>query len=339
MKLGFPMSLSNRSKSACAAAITIILAACTATRPAPVSDTRTPAPSAPAPIVSSQLPVAPTPVATAAPVSEPGKTHVVQKGDTLISIAFQNGLDYRELALWNNIENPNVIKLGDTLRLTPPGAVAASAPGASPKPGEPVVAPLVITPAPAASGATVNTDKLKVEPKATRVPYSDAALAKANAEANTPITGTPLVPAVTPTPAIAPVPPAATAATTADRVEWSWPVQPVPQSKQLIPYTELAKGVGITGTKGTPVRAAAAGKVIYTGSHIRGYGRLVIIRHTADWSSAYAHNEKIVVEEGATVKKGDKIAEMGDSDADQVKLHFEIRKNGKPVDPVKMLSN
>ena len=135
------------------------------------------------------------------------------------------------------------------------------------------------------------------------------------------------------------MPPAATAATTADRVEWSWPVQPVPQSKQLIPYTELAKGVGITGTKGTPVRAAAAGKVIYTGSHIRGYGRLVIIRHTADWSSAYAHNEKIVVEEGATVKKGDKIAEMGDSDADQVKAAFRDSQERKPVDPVKMLSN
>ena len=111
-------------------------------------------------------------------MSEPGKTHVVQKGDTLISIAFQNGLDYRELALWNNIENPERYQAGRHARLTPPGAVAASAPGASPKPGEPVVAPLVITPAPAASGATVNTDKLKVEPKATRVPYSDAALAR-----------------------------------------------------------------------------------------------------------------------------------------------------------------
>ncbi len=316
----------------------VLLAACSAPRPAPVVDTRTPPASGPAPITSSTAPAN----AAAAPgtdkPADSGKTYVVQKGDTLISIAFQNGLDYRELALWNNIENPNVIKLGDILRLTPPGAaVATPAVGAVPKPGEPVVAPLVITPAPAASGASVNSDKLKVEPKATRVPYSDAALAKANAEASTPISGTPLAPAVAAAPIVAPTP--AAASPSAERVDWAWPVQPAPQAKQLIPYSELSKGMGITGTKGTPVRAAAAGKVIYTGSHIRGYGRLVIIRHTADWSSAYAHNDKILVEEGATVKKGDKIAEMGDSDADQVKLHFEIRKNGKPLDPTKLLAN
>lgn len=323
------------------AILAMLLAACSAPRPAPVVDTRTPLPGTPAPITSSSTPAAPAAAPSGDKAGDPGKTHVVQKGDTLISIAFQNGLDYRELALWNNIENPNVIKLGDTLRLTPPGAPASvPAPGATPKPGEPVVAPLVITPAPSVSGATVNSDKLKVEPKATRVPYSDAALAKANAEAATPITGTPLLPATTAAgPAIAPTPAVAATPPAADRVDWSWPIQPAPQAKQLIPYTELSKGMGIAGSKGTPVRAAAAGKVIYTGSHIRGYGRLVIIRHTADWSSAYAHNDKILVEEGATVKKGDKIAEMGDSDADQVKLHFEIRKNGKPLDPAKILQN
>ncbi|MBL8520460.1 MAG: peptidoglycan DD-metalloendopeptidase family protein [Betaproteobacteria bacterium] len=324
--------MTNR-KNAIVAAVALALAACSATRPAPVVDTRTPSPTVPAPIVSSTS----TPSPAADKPADGGKTHVVQKGETLISIAFQNGLDYRELALWNNIDNPNVIKLGDTLRLTPPGAPAATA-TATPKPGEPVVTPLVITPAPTVTGTTVNSDKLKVEPKASRTPYSDAAFAKATAEASSPITGTPLPPVAAVAPTAAPaLPVPATAA--GDRVDWAWPIVPAPAAKQLIPYSELAKGVGITGSKGTAVRAAAAGKVIYTGSHIRGYGRLVIIRHTADWSSAYAHNDKIVVEEGATVKKGDKIAEMGDSDADQVKLHFEIRKNGKPLDPVKMLGN
>ncbi|MFM7294160.1 MAG: peptidoglycan DD-metalloendopeptidase family protein [Burkholderiales bacterium] len=102
-------------------------------------------------------------------------------------------------------------------------------------------------------------------------------------------------------------------------------------------FTEANKGIDIAGTKGTAVNAAGNGKVIYSGSGLRGYGRLVIIKHNVNWFSAYAHNEKIVVAEGQEVKRGQKIAEMGNSDTDQVKLHFEIRKNGKPLDPVKFL--
>ena len=104
-------------------------------------------------------------------------------------------------------------------------------------------------------------------------------------------------------------------------------------------FTDANKGVDISGTKGTPIHAAASGKVVYSGAGLRGYGRLVIIKHNATWLSAYAHNEKILVAEGENVKKGQKIAEMGSSDADQVKLHFEIRKQGKPVDPMKFLPN
>ncbi len=102
-------------------------------------------------------------------------------------------------------------------------------------------------------------------------------------------------------------------------------------------FTEANKGIDIAGAKGTAVNAAGNGKVIYSGSGLRGYGRLVIIKHNVTWFSAYAHNEKIVVAEGQEVKRGQKIAEMGNSDTDQVKLHFEIRKNGKPLDPVKFL--
>ena len=104
-------------------------------------------------------------------------------------------------------------------------------------------------------------------------------------------------------------------------------------------FTDANKGVDIFGNKGTPILASAPGKVVYSGAGLRGYGRLVIIKHNATWLSAYAHNEKILVAEGEEVKKGQKIAEMGSSDADQVKLHFEIRKQGKPVDPMKFLPN
>jgi len=94
--------------------------------------------------------------------------------------------------------------------------------------------------------------------------------------------------------------------------------------------------VDIPGKKGAPVQAAASGRVIYAGD-LRGYGRLVIIKHNNTWVSAYAHNEKLLVKEQQDVKKGQKIAEMGSSDTDQVKLHFEVRRNGKPVDPAKVL--
>ena len=112
-----------------------------------------------------------------------------------------------------------------------------------------------------------------------------------------------------------------------------WPVK----GKVLVPFTEVAKGMDIAGKRGAPVVAAAAGRVIYADAGLRGYGKLVIIRHNDTWLSAYAHNDKILVKEQDEVKKGQKIAEMGATDADQVGLHFEIRRQGKPVDPVKVL--
>ena len=124
-----------------------------------------------------------------------------------------------------------------------------------------------------------------------------------------------------------------------DDVDWAWPIQPAPKGKIVATFTDANKGVDISGTKGTAILASSPGKVVYSGAGLRGYGRLVIIKHNATWLSAYAHNEKILVAEGEEVKKGQKIAEMGSSDADQVKLHFEIRKQGKPVDPLKLLPN
>jgi lipoprotein NlpD len=119
-----------------------------------------------------------------------------------------------------------------------------------------------------------------------------------------------------------------------ERLSWMWPSE----GRIVATFDEgKNKGVDIAGRLGQPVTAAGAGKVMYAGSGIRGYGNLVIVKHSNSLLSAYAHNRAIVVKEGQTVSKGEKIAEMGDSDADSVKLHFEIRQQGKPVDPSRFL--
>ena len=319
--------------------IAAMLTACAAPRPAPVSDARAPA------LAGAPKAVQPDVKSTAGQATKPidaGKIHTIQKGDTLISIALANGLDYRELAAWNNLENPNAIKLGETLRLTAPGSVndiSATSSATQPQPGAPVTAPLIFTNVPTPAAVSLaNSDKLKTEPKATKLAYSDAAYAKALAEsagaaaASVPANALP----VAPTQAAPPVS-VTTAPPASDDVEWAWPIQPVPRGKIVAMYTEVNKGIDIAGIKGSPIFASAPGKVVYSGAGLRGYGRLVIIKHNATWLSAYAHNEKILVTEGEEIKKGQKIAEMGSSDADQVKLHFEIRKQGKPLDPLQFL--
>jgi lipoprotein NlpD len=330
---------SQRFLTAAALVLFALLTACATKTPAPVSDRRPPAAAEAAPPSTPMKPAA-----TEAKPVDMGKTHTVQKGDTLIGLALQYGLEYRELAAWNNIENPNVIKVDEVLRLTAPGTTPASgaAPTAAPKPGAPVVTPLNPTPSPSAASERPpsNTASTKVEPRAGKTPYTDQAYQRLSAQAATAAAATPTpTPVVPTTPVTAPstpvVPPSASPAATAgnDDVEWAWPVK----GKVIANFTDANKGMDIAGTKGAAVNAAGAGKVIYSGSGLRGYGRLVIIKHNVTWFSAYAHNEKIVVAEGQEVKRGQKIAEMGNSDADQVKLHFEIRKNGKPLDPAKFL--
>ena len=313
--------------------VVAVLSACAAKRPAPVSDARTS-------VVTGTLAPDVNPVVTSASAPSPvdaGRIHTIQKGDTLLSVALANGLDYRELAAWNNIVNPNVIKLGEVLRLTPPGSTTNIGQGAAqPQPGVPVSSPLVITQSPTGT-SLANTDKMKMEPKASTVPYTDQTYAKLSAEAAAATSAAPAATAVAPVAALPA--PAPAIAPGSDDVEWAWPIQPMPKGKIIAMFTDANKGVDISGSKGAPIVAAAGGKVVYSGAGLRGYGRLVIIKHNATWLSAYAHNEKILVAEGENVKKGQKIAEMGSSDADQVKLHFEIRKQGKPVDPMKFLPN
>lgn len=321
-------------------------------------------PPLPAPVIergsAAKLPTR-KPTATDARV----EFYTVKKGDTLHSIALDQGVDYRDLAVWNGITDPNRIAVGQQLRLRAPasppadGAPAtvsplATAPPAEGKPlgGETTAAPAPRTVEPGPPAALVKG------PKAQRLPYSEAAL---NELTSAPSPFSPAAAVVagplpkaggadaakqdgaraeTPKTDLAKVDPKAGAAPEAtdddeDRVNWSWPAT----GKVVTAYSEAAnlKGIGIGGKAGQPVLASAAGKVVYAGSGLRGYGKLVIIKHNKTYLSVYAHNSEILVKEGQSVSKGQKIAEMGNSDSDQVKLHFEIRRQGKPVDPLRYL--
>jgi len=307
--------------------LAFLLAACAARGPAPVVD-RTADRAPPKPEVPAEPPK---------PVEKPIPTHTVKRGETLVGIALQHGLDYRELAAWNNITNPNVLAVGQVL-------VVAAPAGAKPLAGN-TTSPLGVTPLigpgpPIEARPLANTPNTKVEPRGEKVPYSDRALAQLNAAAGggtAPGPETATTTTIQPPPVetqIQPAEPEKPAGTDREDVDWMWPVK---GSKVLAPFTEASKGVDLSGRKGAPVVAAASGRVVYAGAGLRGYGKLVIIKHNNTWLSAYAHNDNIVVKEQQDVRKGQKIAEMGQTDADQVKLHFEVRREGKPVDPAKVL--
>lgn len=286
------------------------LTACTAPGPAPVSD-RSPARTA----VKSEAPRPATP--QIAPSTN--GLHAIQRGDTLYAIAFANGLDYREIAIWNQLESADRILVGQVLRLTPP-------------PGAVEIKPLDDEPAP--SARPLAEPPVLREPQAVLLAYSEANWAQASGAR--PVTA--VAPAaISPAPVAAtpPAPAPAPAAAASGAVDsWLWPVDGTLAGRF---GAAGGKGIDIVGQRNAPVKAVAPGKVVYSGSGLRGYGKLVIIKHNKDYLSAYAHNDQILVKEGQSVSKGQQIAAMGNTDADQVKLHFEIRKLGKPVDPAKYL--
>ena len=264
-------------------------------------------------------------------------TYVVKPGDTLYSIARAHGLDHRELIALNGIENPNQISVGRVLKVKSKASEASTSTGADVSPittGEVIAKPIgddqsVEQKSLDGSAVGGNTDKLKREPKAGKEKYSDEALVQAQ-------NSTQIAPATaTAAPSEAPPEAKPTEATAAgDDVGWIWPAN----GKTIGTFSEGGnKGVDIAGKAGDAVIAAGDGKVVYSGTGLRGYGKLVIIKHNNTYLSAYAHNQNILVKEGQSVTKGQKIAEMGNTDADQVKLHFEVRRSGKPVDPLKYL--
>lgn len=242
----------------------------------------------------------PVPAAVdASPVKQPpgvenaGKPgyYTVKSGDTLIRIGLDTGQNWRDIARWNSLENPNLIEVGQVLRVVPPSSDN----------------PLVVTrPVSSGSANTVTT--------ATAAPVQAASAARpASAPAGT-----------SPAPASA----------GEDDIAWLWPAQ----GTVLAGFDEAKnKGLDISGKAGDAILASADGRVVYAGAGLRGYGNLIILKHNNTFLTAYAHNQTLLVKEDQTVKKGQKIAEMGNSDADRVKLHFEIRRQGKPVDPAKYL--
>ncbi|HJV60455.1 MAG TPA: peptidoglycan DD-metalloendopeptidase family protein [Albitalea sp.] len=243
-----------------------------------------------------------------APVAEPGKEapkpgaenagkvgyYMVKPGDTLIRIGLENGQNWKDLVKWNNLENPNLIEVGQVLRVVPPG-----------------------TDPNAAGTKPVTSAKVETRPLGAAPAVAGAASGVAAAPASAPAATS-----------------AAPAREADDDINWMWPANgPV-----MTPFDDTrSKGLSIAGKAGDPVYAAADGRVVYAGSGLRGYGNLVILKHNNTYLTAYAHNQTLLVKEDQSVRRGQKIAEMGATDAERVQLHFEIRRLGKPVDPAKLL--
>jgi len=313
------------------------------------------------------------------PAGKRSDYYAVRSGDTLFSIALDHGLDYKDLAAWNNLSDPNMIRTGQLLRIKPPpgkqeeatvtvhpvttsGPVEArplgaqtgvAATSAAPQPG--AAAPPPGTAAPAATGPAVVVGGIVSEPIAQKLPYSPENVALLQRSDVQPNPAAPAAPVAAPASASTAAPGAASAAAPAtatapaqmpaakpevaaadqgDKVDWGWPLR----GKIIAGFSEANnKGLDIAATPGEPVLAAAPGRVVYSGSGLRGYGKLVIIKHNKTYLSAYAHNSVILVKEGQNVVKGQEIAKAGSTDSDRPELHFEIRKLGKPVDPAKYL--
>lgn len=266
------------------------------------------------------------------PTSRPAPTplprageYIVARGDTLYGIAFRHGLDYREVARRNRIEPPYTIYPGQTLQLGDRPATAARQPTRPVGAGARTTGPGVIagTERPGAGAPSRPVSSATNAPAQAAAPGADAGAASS----------APVAPVATPA---APLPAAAPASLPTGPVRWGWPA-----SGQLI-ATFLAgdptrQGIGIGGSNGQPVLAAGDGVVVYSGAGLIGYGELVIIKHSDEWLSAYGHNRKRLVAEGEAVRGGQQIAEMGRSGASRDMLHFEIRRNGRPVDPLPLL--
>jgi lipoprotein NlpD len=219
--------------------------------------------------------------------------HVVQRGETLTKIAWQHRVDQRELASWNGIANPDVLRVGQRLRLVPPRGYVAAAPQAA-----------------ASRRPTAAETRQPAPTRATSPPRSSTPRAE---------------------PPAAPPRPSAAPAATLPR--WSWPTD----GRIVDAFgagSTIASGIAIGGREGQAVRAAAAGRVVYAGGGLIGYGQLIIIKHDETFLSAYGYNAELLVTQGQDVARGATIARMGQGPGRQPRLHFEIRRNGVPVDPL-----
>ncbi|CAG4887933.1 peptidoglycan DD-metalloendopeptidase family protein [Paraburkholderia gardini] len=295
-------------RSACVAALSLLTACATRFDAAPVVDLSGTG------AIGTQAGAAAQPAVPLGP--PPPGYYRVKPGDTLYRIALENGQNYRDISTWNNLTNPNQIEVDQLLRVAPPGAnVAALTPGVATSPigGGGVQAAPLGGAAPGAAGP--------------------AAGVTTGVTAAPPVYGSGLT-ATTPPGATPQAPASDTSAAANGNIAFAWPVHgPI-----LGTFDDAKnKGVNIGGAAGDPVKASADGRVVYAGNGLRGYGNLIIIKHDATYLTAYAHNRALMVKEGDAVTRGQKIAEMGNSDSDRVMLHFEVRRQGKPVDPLKYL--
>ncbi|MEH6575830.1 MAG: peptidoglycan DD-metalloendopeptidase family protein [Amphritea sp.] len=288
------MQLTVRQYSAQAAllAVTLLLSACGG------SSIYTP--------VSERSIGAKTPVRVVSSAQKLPSVYEVRRGDTLYSIAFRYGLDYRQLAQRNRINNSFSIYPGQKLRLT--GSVASSSQrvSSSSKSVSPASTPAVAS---NTQKKTYTQAKTQAKPAVNQTKHSATRKASATQQ-KTAVSNT--------------------------RLAWRWPAQ----GRVIQGYSngsKVNKGINLSGNRGDPVYAAESGRVVYAGSGLLGYGNLVIINHNQQYLSAYAHNSRILVKENDMVKLGAKIAEIGHSGTTRDMLHFEIRRDGRPVDPMKYL--
>ena len=296
MKLPTPSEFARTPRALFVVAMVALLGACASpTHKAPVEDRGARSGAA----ATTAAPGATAEPAKALPGAEnagkPGY-YSVKPGDTLIRVGLESGQNWRDIARWNNIDNPNLLEVGQVLRVVAPGADTT-----------------------ATTARPVPPTKVETRP----LDGSGAAPVAVAAAASVP--AAPAAPAASATAAAAPKD---------DDVAWAWPTAGTVAGA----FEEgRSKGLVFTGKAGDPVLAAGDGRVIYVGSGVRGYGNLVIVKHNATYLTAYAHNQTLLVKEDQVVRRGQKIAEMGSSDADRVQLHFEIRKLGRPMDPARLL--
>lgn len=262
--------------------------------------------------------------------NETRPSYVVKRGDTLIRIALEHGQNYSDLVQWNSLKNPNDIKVDQVLWVAPETALVSG---------------VKTSPVLANSGVEqknlnpVNPATNKTAPRGDKRPFSESNLAELQKlDASSTISN---VAVTTVTKSEVTTQKISeknenSVAVEQNSLDWGWPTD----GKVVASFDDLKnKGLDFSGRLGQDIFAAASGKVSYEGGAIRGYGNAVIIAHGNNFLSVYAHNKVNLVKEGQMVSKGQKIAEMGSSDSESVKLHFEIRKVGKPVDPAKHLPN
>lgn len=300
-----------------------------------------------------------------APVSEPAQKPRAPKaafrdvaaGETLYSIAWEAGHDYRDVAAWNKIPPPYTIRPGQRINLQPPAVAEQEKPKPEPEAAPARVAPAVkvyvvqrgdslnriakqqgVKPGQVAAWNDLRKpfrlypgQKLKLAAPGTEATVTARKPERRPAGAKT----TTKEPRKTPARTVASPPETVRDPAPASAGAWTWPTRG--DIIERFNASSARKGIDIAGPRGQAIVASAPGSVVYQGSGLRGYGQLIIIKHNEDFLSAYAHCQKITVKEGESVKRGQKIAEMGSTGTDRNKLHFEIRYRGKPVDPLKYL--